>query len=257
MDILIDIINQHGYLILVFLFGIIAGIIDAFAAMGALLYVPVLIFIGLPPHAALACDRMGTIGWGVSMMFKHIKAGSIVWKWVPVFAGLSLIGGIIGANLTVNIDPVILKNLLAIIILIMLPVMIFRAKLGVIDTSGIKTKKQILLGVFLFGIMQVYAGLIGAGTGPFILLILTGLVGLTILQVQGTTTPGWIVVSITSIVIFEMAGMIDWLAALTSLAGMTLGGYIGSSKAIAVGNQSLRKYIIGACAISALALFLK
>ena len=247
---------EHGYLILVFLVGIITGVIDAFAAIGGMIAIPSLILLGLPPHTAMASDRFGTLGATFSMFIKHAQAGTIKWKWVPLFVVLALIGGMGGTLIAVELNPEMLKNVLAACILITLPAMIYKGEIGVENLSAQKPKWMIALGLVLFLFILVYSGLVGMGTGTFLILVLCGLLGFTILQVQGTMTLPWIVVGLSSSYVFWQADLINWYACFAMLAGMTLGGYIGSHYAISMGNQKLKKYIIAACLISATVLIL-
>lgn len=252
-----DTFIEHGYLLLIFIIGVITGFIDATVAMGGFFAIPALILSGLPPHTAIAVDKFGVIGSALGSFVKHFKNGTILWKWVPVFALISLIGGAIGAQISVSIPAEMLRYILGGFILAVLPLLALKKQLGVIDTRHTKTILMICLGLILFLLARIYSGFAAAGSGITAILVLCGVMGFTLLQYQGTIALTSVILSLSSVYVFWMADKMDWFAGFALIIGMYIGAHFGATKAIAIGNQKLKKYVIAACVFGAIALFLK
>lgn len=100
--------SEMTTILLIFFTGLATGFFDSVIGAGGLISVPALVFLGLPPQTAIATDRFGTIGQSFTAFLKFWKAKKIVWKYVLILTGISLVASLIGANILVNIDPKIL-----------------------------------------------------------------------------------------------------------------------------------------------------
>ncbi len=217
----------------VFLIGVAASIIGSMVGGGGLLSIPFLIFLGLPPQVAIATDRFGSLGT-LTTLITFWKAKKIVWKYVPIFAFLSLIGSLIGANILLNIDPNILQYIVGILLLILLPVIFFKRDIGV-ERRSINTTKMVI-GCVLYLLIQILTGFFGGGTGTMIFYTLMLCFGLTIIEANATQTIPVFILYISSLIIFAMNGIIDYRIGIVLMAGMATGGYIGAHIALKKGN---------------------
>lgn len=254
---MVELAAEHGTLLLVFLIGILTGFIDATVAMGGFFAIPALILAGLPPHTAIAVDKFGIIGGSVAAFLKHARAGTILWKWVPVLTLLSLIGGYLGAHLSLSFAPETLRYILGGVILAVLPLIALKSQLGVTDTRHTKTVLMIGIGLILFTLARIYSGFAAAGSGMTAILVLCGIMGFTWLQYHGTIALTSVILSLSSVYVFWQAGVMDWMAGLLFIISMYIGAHLGAAKVLKLGNQALKKYVIGACVLGALALFIK
>lgn len=220
---------------LTFLIGVIASFLGAVVGGGGLVSVPFLIFLGLPPNVAVATNKMGSIGLGIGAIPKFWKGKKIIWKWVPLFTAIAVIGGYTGANFLVEIDPSFLQKIISIIILFFVPVIFLKKE------AGIKRKKtgkyRRLLGLFLYFIVMVYAGFFGGGAGILIFYTLIMTFGFTIIESNATDIIPWLVQAVIAFIIFAFNGLVDYWLGSSLLAGMILGGYIGAHTAVKKGNE--------------------
>jgi uncharacterized protein len=227
-------------LIATFSIGIISGFLGASVGNGGLLSIPFLIFIGLPPQIAVATNRMGSIGLSIGALTKFMRADKILWNYVPIFVLMSLVGGLIGANLLITIDTGILSSVIALIILVMVGLMFLKPTLGVERNK--MSKLMMVAGYFCYLLVMVYSGFFGAGTGTLAIYTLMGLFGLRIIEANATDFIPWTVVSIISLGLFMYEGIVDYKVGLTLLIGMMIGGYIGAHVSIKKGDAWVKKF---------------
>ncbi len=241
-------------LLIVLLVGVATGFFDSVIGAGGLISVPSLIFLGLPPQIAIATDRFGTIGQTLAALFKFWKAKKIVWTYVPVLAIIALVGSLIGANILLNIDPKILESVVGVIILVVLPLIFLKRDIGVKRFKTSKSNKIIGLAIYFF--IMIFGGFFGQGTGPMIFYALTFFLGFTMIEVLATGVIPWFVLSISSLAIFALNGIIDYKIGIILLIGMAIGGYIGAHIAIKKGNQWVKTLFVMVVIISGMKLLL-
>ena len=239
---------------IVFFVGIATGFFDSTAGAGGLISVPSLIFLGLPPHIAIATDRLGTLGQTIAAFFKFNKAKKIVWKYVPFFAVISIVGSLVGANMLLNINPDILQKIVGFVVLTLLFFIFIKRTVGVERIQTNKLKKGIgLVGKFF---VSIFGGFIGQGTGPFNYYILTFFMGFTAIEVLATGVVTWFVSSVATLILFALKGVVNYQYGFVLLVGMAIGGHIGAHMALKKGNVWLRRLFIAFVIISAIKLLI-
>ena len=239
-------------LFFVFLIGIFASIFGTMVGGGTLLSIPFLIIVGLPPQVAIATERFGGIGQTIAAFIKLFKSQKIVWKYVLCLTIISVTGSLIGANILVNINPVILHNLVGVIVLALLPLLLLKPDLGIQNTTTSKTK--IIIGSIIYFFVQIFAAFFGGGTGILILYTLMLCFGLTIIEATATKTVPWFFLSISSLVIFAVKGIINYKMGTVMLIGMAIGGYIGAHIVLKKGNIWVKRLFFFFIIISAIKL---
>src|SRR3989344_111609 len=221
-------------LILVFLVGIVASFFSSTVGGSAMISIPALIFLGLPPQIAIATDRLGGFGSQATSLFKFWKADKIVWKYIPLLAVVSVIGSVIGANILLSVNPEILQKLTGFLLLVFLPFVIFNKNIGVQHTETSKFKKTI--GYIVYFFLQIFNSFFGVGTGPFFFYTLVIAFGLSMIEASATRIIPLIIMAISSVIVFALHGIIDYKVGIILLLGMAIGGYIGAHVALKKGN---------------------
>ncbi len=236
----------------IFLTGIATGLVDSTVGSGGLISIPMLIFLGLPPQIAIATDRFGVIGGVIGSLLKFWKAKKILWQYVPLFSLIAIIGGYIGANLLIKIKPDNLEKIIGIILLLTIPLLFLKTHLGITRmTVGIGKK---IVGSIIFFILMVYNGFLGTGVGPLVTYNSLHFFGFTILESNATKIIPWLLYSIISFAIFMQHGFVDFSKGLNLIAGMFIGGYIGTHTLIKIGDAWVKRLFIAIVIISAIKL---
>jgi len=234
--------TELAFLLLVVLIGIITGFLDSTLASGGLFSVPMLMVMGLPAHTAIATDRFGTLGQTMTAIWKYWKAKKIIWKYVLPLSILSAMGSFIGASLLVQIDSGILQRTIGILLLILLPFIFVRKEIGIKKIAT--THKKKVIGFVLYFFVMIYAGFFGQGTGLLLFYPLIYFLGFTMIEVAATCIIPWFVLSVISLIIFAVYGIIDYKIGAFLLMGMAIGGYLGAHFAIVKGNVWIKRLFI-------------
>ncbi len=228
--------------------GLATGFVDSVVGTGGLISIPFLIFSGLPPKVAIATDRLGILGQNLGSLPKFLKEKKILWKYVPPLAILSTAGAYIGANILITIDEILLTRLVGIAIIAILPLLFIKKELGVKRNPSTRTRK--MAGYVVYFLAMVFAASIGGGVGILILYILIIFFGFTIIEANSTDNFSWFFLSLLSLIIFGINGIVDYTLGITLFLGMVAGGYIGAHVAIKKGNSWVKMVLLVAVVIS-------
>ena len=93
---------------------------------GGLLSLPVLVFLGLPVDAAVATNRFGTLGSNIGNLAKFFKTDKIVYKFMIPLVIVSTIGGIVGANMLLEVNKDALTKIIGFVILLLVPIVLWK-----------------------------------------------------------------------------------------------------------------------------------
>ena len=109
---------------IVFISGLIAGVINTLAGGGSLLTLPILIFSGLPPNIANGTNRVCLLIQSIFGTAGYHSKGISSYPF-SIYLGLSSLGGaLIGAQIAIEINPYIFNKILSILMLIMVLTML-------------------------------------------------------------------------------------------------------------------------------------
>ncbi|MFH1409188.1 MAG: sulfite exporter TauE/SafE family protein [Nanoarchaeota archaeon] len=239
-------------LILIFVVGFGASFIGSIVGGGGLVTIPLLIFIGLPPQIAVATNKFGSIGMSSGAMSAFWRARKIQWNYVIPFSILSVVGASVGANILVNIDDAILEKAIGIIILALVPLFFLKKHLGVQRGNPGWRKKT--AGYLLYGLVAIWGGFFGGGSGIMILTVITIFFGMPLINANATNKIPFLLASLTAVFIFAINGIIDlWIGAVL-LVSMYLGGMVGATTAVKRGNKWVKGLFILVIVVSAIKL---
>jgi uncharacterized membrane protein YfcA len=245
---------EYLILILAFLASIVASFIGTTTGGGGLLTIPALMYLGLPPQAAIATDRFGSLGQSISAIYKFGKAKKIQWGYTVPLIAISILGAYIGSNILLSINSESLTKIVALILLILLPALFIKKDLGVKHKNTTLLKQT--LGFLAYMAIQIFAGFFGGGTGPFVFYTFMAAFGFTIVESNATATVAWIFLAGTSSIIFAINGLIDYKIGLIMIAGSIIGGWIGAHVSITKGDHWVKRLFIAMIVIIALSLLI-
>ena len=106
----------------------------------------------------------------------------------------------------------------------------------------------------LYLLAMIFGASISAGSGPIVLLFLVSFFGLTFIQANATDQISWFFLSIVSLIVFGINGLIDFWLGIAILIGMSIGGYYGVKVAVNKGNVWVRKAFVVVVVLSGLKL---
>jgi len=212
---------------LLFLAGLSAGFIDSIAGGGGIISVPTLLAVGIPPHQALATNKLQSSCGSFTAAMNYssrglMNPGELVRGLVFSFAG-----AVTGAVAVQFFSADFLENLIIILLVILFIYTVFSPKLGFKRQSG---KISHALFYTVFGLLLgFYDGFFGPGTGSFWAISLVVLLGLDLKQATAQTKLFNLTSNIVALSVFLYSGLVLWRPGLAMGIGQILGAYCGST----------------------------
>lgn len=210
-------------------FAFLAGMVDAIAGGGGLISLPAFFVAGIPPHAAIATNKLSSSMGTAIATWRFARAGYIKWRIaLPCVAG-ALVGGSTGAALALLVP----EGVFAWIMLAVLPFVAFFVlrphSLSVEGESAFSLSKAMALGVLVAFAMGIYDGMYGPGTGTFLILLLNGVVHMKLTLANGTTKAINLATNVSALVMFLINGKVLVPLGLAAGAFNIVGNYLGAS----------------------------
>ena len=230
-------ILQYGLLIIV---GMLAGVINTLAGGGSLLTLPVLIFLGLPPNVANATNRIG-IAFQALIGTAGYRSKGVSNFPFNIYLGISaLIGSLIGAQIAVDIKGETFNKLLAIIMLFVVAVIVFKPKASSLQLPERLTGKYLFYAIIGFFFIGIYGGFINAGIGFVIILFLNNVNRLSLIKTNATKVSLVFIYTCGALALFAYNGKVDWSTGFVLAIGTSIGAWWSSRWSVDKGEGVIK-----------------
>ncbi|WP_169752303.1 TSUP family transporter [Campylobacter mucosalis] len=242
------------------LFGVafLAGLIDAIAGGGGLIALPALMAVGIPPHAALATNKLqGTFG-SFTAAVNFAKKGLINFNEILIGIVFTFIGAVFGTILILFLNAQILKIIVPFCLIAIFIYTIFMPKVGENDRQA-RMKPKIFYIIFGF-VLGFYDGFFGPGAGSFWTFSMVALLGLNMKKSVAHTKALNFTSNAVSLAVFVIGGQILWLIGLLMGIGQVFGAFVGSNLVVKKEVKFIRTvflFVVGATIIKLIWDFLK
>lgn len=228
--------------IIMFIVAFVAGFIDSIAGGGGLITIPALLGAGIPPHMALATNKLqacfgsGMASWHFARLgLVDIKRLLPAILWVFISAGF-------GAFAVLLLSARILEYLIPILLIIIFFYTIFSKKLG--ENEQISRLSPFVFYFIFGGLIGFYDGFFGPGTGSFWTFALICLLGMNMKKAVAHTKVLNFASNIFSLIIFIFGGQILWILGLVMGVGQLLGARLGAGFVIKKEINFIRKIFL-------------
>ncbi len=228
----------------VILAGFVAGFINTLAGSGSTITLPLLIFLGLPANVANGTNRISIFFQTLVSVGSFKKQKVIEAKTSMRLAIPAVIGSIIGAQFAVEINERIMNNAIAIMLVIMFFLLLFKPEAWIKGQAYLASEKPGIFQIVIFFVIGIYGGFIQAGVGMF---LLAGLVlGSGLDLVKANAVKNLIILLFTSVVmvIFMYNNQINYEIGLILAAGSMLGAFVATKFAVSWGPKFIRYVLL-------------
>ena len=220
----------------------LAGFIDSVAGGGGIISIPAYMIAGLPTKAALGTNKFA-MSFGTSLAsYKYAKSGNVIFSVALISAIGSIAGSLCGTNLALIIPDRYLKITLLVILPVVAVFLALKRNFGK-NFDGLKYSGFKLWCItFAIGLfIGCYDGLVGPGTGTFLIMAFSGILGTDLLKSSGCAKVSNLASNLTSLTVYALSGNILYLVALPAAVFCMAGNFIGAKYAISHGSYGVRK----------------
>ena len=237
--------------IAVILAGFACGFINTLAGSGSLITLPLLIFLGLPAPVANGTNRVAIVIQNIVGVtsFKQQKVLEI--GLASKLAVPAVLGAIVGANIAVDMNAIVMERVIGALMLAMIPVIMWKPGAWLEKQAESTDRTNSWPVMLIFFLIGMYGGFVQAGVGIFLLigLVYAGQFDL----VKGNAIKVFVVLCFTifALGVFLVNGYVDWKIGLTLAIGNGLGAMVASRLAVKRGEKFVKLVLLVAILIGA------
>lgn len=223
----------------------LAGLVDAIGGGGGLISLPAYLIAGLPPHMAIATNKMSSTCGTALTTFRFIKNKLIDFK----LAIPTVIAAFLGSSLGANFSLLVSENVMLYVMIAVLPICAFLVLNKKLFRDGgedavIRDKRTYIIATVVALVIGMYDGFYGPGTGTFLIIAFTAFAKLNIKSANAQAKIINLTSNITSLVVFLINGEVLLTIGLAAAACNMLGGYIGAGLVMKNGAKIVKPSII-------------
>ena len=222
----------------------LAGFVDAVAGGGGVISIPAYLLAGVPMKLAAGTNKFAN-GFGTALAsWRYARSGNINWLCaIPAAVG-SLAGSSVGTSLAVYLPEDLLQMIVVGTLPVVAVILVLSRNFGVEEKpdKGKKATLFISLGIGL--LVGLYDGLVGPGTGTFLLLIFCNLAKMDVRTAGGNVKLVNLASNVGALFTSLMSGKVFIALGLIGTVTSVLGHYIGSGLAIKNGSKIVKPTVI-------------
>lgn len=239
------------FILLVILAGFIAGFINTLAGSGSLVTLPLLIFMGLPATVANGTNRVGVLVQNLFSLESFRRNDALDWRGSWMLGLPAVVGSIIGAQIAVDLNEVLMRRVIGVVMVIMLVVILIQPKRWLEGMLEKIDSKPSLWQILLFFVIGIYGGFIQAGVGIFLLSGLVLSVGYNLVRANAVKVGIIFLFTIAALGVFVLNDQVDWQIGFVLAIGNMFGGWIAAKVAVKRGATWVRTLLLLVIVVSA------
>ncbi len=233
--------------LLIFVTGILAGMINSVAGGGSFLTFPVLVYCGIPSIQANATSTVATWPGALASLGAYRREMAAQPRLAVVLSAVSIVGGAAGAWILLHTRPRTFDVLLPWLTLFATLLFAFgqsvsaRLKLSLAQSEG---QGSLVRTGLIQLVIAVYGGYYGAGAGIMMLAVLALMGMKNIHEMNAFKTLLNISFNSAAVVMFIVGKQVFWPQAWCMMAGAIAGGYGGAWLARRLPPLFIRRFVI-------------
>ncbi len=223
-------------------FAFLAGFMDSMVGGGGLIQLPAL-FILLPGVAAptiLGTNKLVALSGtavAASQYARHVK---LDWPVVVPSAGAAFVFSALGAHFVSGIRTQTLKPLILVLLAAVAGYVFARKDFGALHAPKLSPARQRWYGIAAGGVIGLYDGFFGPGTGSFLIFTFIGLFGLSFLAASASSKVINAATNLAAVLLFGFTGHLLYELALPMAVCNIGGSVLGTRLAVAKGSRFVR-----------------
>lgn len=223
-----------------------AGFIDAIVGGGGLLQTPAILLIlpHYPVATLLGTTKIPSLAGTSIAAYKYSKQVKFNYKVLLACAVMALLAALLGAYSVSMINNQVIKPVILVVLIGVAIYTYFNKQFGIQKHKSHSVAQQVTLATVFGLIIGFYDGLIGPGTGSFLILVFIAVLGFDFVGASAHAKMVNIATNLAAILYFSSTGHILFQYALPMAAFNIAGAFFGARLALLKGNKFVRIFFL-------------
>jgi uncharacterized membrane protein YfcA len=228
-------------LLLLLLAALAAGWIDAVVGGGGLLQLPALLLVpGLAPVEALATNKLSSVFGTTTSAVTYARRVHPDLRTALPMAAVALVSSAAGASVAALLPAAVFKPVIVVALIGIGVSTLLRPSLGEVTALRHSGRRHSGTAVGIGAVIGFYDGVLGPGTGSFLVFAMVSLLGYDFLNAGAKAKIVNVATNVGALLVFATHGSVFWGLGLLMGAANLCGGYLGSRTATARGSRFIR-----------------
>ncbi|MFH5772986.1 TSUP family transporter [Paracoccus sp. NGMCC 1.201697] len=219
-----------------------AGFVDAIAGGGGLITVPALMLAGLPPAQALATNKVQGVFGAATACISYARRGLVDLRQQKIAAVVAFVAGLAGAFFVTSIPTDALRYGLPVLLIGI--AVFFALKPGLDDRDRHRRMSSAVFTASFVPAIAFYDGLVGPGTGSFLMLGFVLLAGYGVLKATAHTKLLNFASNLGGLVAFALVGKPLWALGAVMAVAQIAGAMLGARLAMRIGARVIKPLLV-------------
>lgn len=228
-----------------------AGWVDAVVGGGGLLQLPAILVTGMPPVEAMATNKFASVFGTASAAVAYVRSTKVDRQVVLPGAALALVFAGLGAWAAASITTEVLRPAVMVVLVAVAVFVTLRPAMGAVPEPRLRTPLRAAAAVALAGVaIAFYDGIMGPGTGTFLIIAFTTVLGLDFVTASASAKIINIGTNLGALAVFAVQGHVHWALGLGMAVCNVAGAQAGARMALKRGASFVR--IVLLCVVVAM-----
>ena len=225
----------------------LAALVDAIAGGGGLISLPAYTVAGLNYDFASGNNKFTSTFGTLMATIRYYRSGKLLVIPALIAAMAALPGSWLGTRAAMALGSRVMQIFMLFAIPIVGGLVLFNRKAR--EESRPVTKRQYPICVLIGLAIGFYDGFFGPGTGTFLIVLFTHLLGMDMVTASATAKPVNLFSNIASLATRIAAGNVLFALAFPAMACSVMGGWLGAKLALTKGARLIRFVMLGVLAL--------
>ena len=235
-----------GDALLLCLFALLAGALDAVVGGGGLVQLPALLVVlpQVPVVALLGTNKLASVVGTASAAITYNRRFAVDRRTAGAMAVAAFAGSGAGALLATSVDGDVLEPVVLVALVAVLAHTVRTPSLGEVERLRLSAGSQRAVALAGGAGIGFYDGLVGPGTGSFLVFLLVGAVGLSFLHASATAKVVNTMTNLAALLLFAAGGHVLWVLGAAMAVANLVGSQLGTRLALRRGSAWVRRVFV-------------
>jgi len=239
-------------LALLLLAALAAGWVDAVTGGGGMLQVPSLLLAlpQAPAAVALGTNKVASVFGTATAAVTYLRSVRPHLLTAVPMAGAAFIAALVGARMAILLPKDVIEPIIVVALSVVWLFLLLRPSLGVEEALRFPAGRRHYVIAITAGVgIGFYDGMVGPGTGSFLIIVLVAGLGYSFLNASVTAKIVNLGTNIAAPIVFGTAGTILWSVGLLMAAANMIGAFLGARTALRRGSRFVRVVFLAVVAL--------
>lgn len=206
-----------------------AGFVDAVSGGGGLIQLPALLiaYPSAPLPLLFGTNKFASCFGTSAAALRYARAVAMPWRLLAGSALAAFTCSFLGARCSAHISASVLRPVVVAALFAVLLFTIFRPSIGRVHAPTLSPRAQGIVAALLGAVLGFYDGLIGPGTGSFLLFSFAALLGFDFLHASASAKVINIATNLAALAYFIPTGNVRYELAFGMAVANVTGAYVG------------------------------